>query len=130
MAPPLKKILCIDDEDDILQVATLALEQIGGFEVSSCNSGKAGLEYVCKMPPDLILLDAMMPHMDGPSTLKELRKNPETGIIPVIFMTARVQPEQIQEYIAIGAVGVITKPFDPMTLSKDIALLWEKLHGA
>lgn len=130
MTAQLTKILCIDDEEDILQVAKLSLESVGGFTVATCGSGKGAVSQVGGIRPDLILLDAMMPEMDGPATLKELRGNPLLALVPIIFMTARVQPTQLEEYIALGASGVITKPFDPMTLSAEVTRLWNAFHAA
>src|SRR5271154_917225 len=98
MTQLLKRILCIDDETDILAVAKLALETVGGFETRQCSSGAEALIEVSNSPPDLILLDVMMPQMDGPATLKALRQDPATAGIPVIFMTAKVQPSEVEQY--------------------------------
>ncbi len=124
----LKRILYVEDEPDIQAVAKIALEVIGGFTVVMCNSGKQAVETAPDFSADLILMDIMMPDMDGPSTLKALRHIPQTATTPVIFMTAKVQPHEIKEYIAMGAIGVIAKPFDPMILSQTIITLWKKAH--
>jgi DNA-binding response OmpR family regulator len=126
MKKKLKTILHIEDEPDIREVVRLALEEIGGFEVESCESGEDGLAKAQEFQPDLILLDVMMPGMDGPMTLRELRKIPEFGETPVIFMTAKVQTHEIEEYAGMGAIGVLTKPFDPSTISKEIRALWRR----
>lgn len=124
MIPSLHHILCVDDEDDILQVAKLALEAVGGFRVSLCHGSADAVSQVRALQPDLVLLDVMMPVMDGPSTLAKLRES-EAGVeLPVIFMTAKARPEEITALVGLGAVGVISKPFDPMSLSGDIRTLW------
>ncbi|MFZ2736980.1 MAG: response regulator [Burkholderiaceae bacterium] len=118
------KILFAEDEVDVQSVATLALEMIGGFTVKACNDGLAVLEQVKAFAPDLILLDVMMPGMDGPTTFEHLRADPETASIPVIFFTAKVLGDEVQRYKAMGALGVIAKPFDPMTLAEQIKHFW------
>ncbi len=120
----LTKILYVEDEPDIHQVAKLALEAIGGFTVQICESGKEALQVAPEYSPDLILLDVMMPEMDGPTTLTELRKIDSLARTPVIFMTAKVQPNEVASYKEMGAVEVIPKPFDPMTLSDQVREIW------
>ncbi len=124
--PDLKKILYIEDEPDIQTVARLALENVGGFILEVCNSGQKALEVAEGFAPDLILSDVMMPGMDGPETLTELRKIDSLANTPVIFMTAKVQADEIQELLSYGALGVVPKPFDPMNLSVKIQELWEE----
>ncbi len=123
--PPLKRILYVEDEADIQAVAKMALETVGGFMVKTCDSGKEAIEKAPEFLPDLIILDVMMPHMDGPKTLEELRKIPELNSVPVVFMTAKVQPHEIAKYKKLGAVDVIDKPFDPMTLSDKVKQIWQ-----
>jgi CheY-like chemotaxis protein len=118
------RILHIEDEGDIQEVARMALEDLGGFSVTLASSGRQGLELACEILPDLILLDVMMPGMDGPATLRALRNCPSTAPIPVIFMTAKAQTHEIDRYTTLGALGVITKPFDPMTLATEVRALW------
>ncbi len=122
----LKRIFYVEDEPDILEVAKIALGDIGGFEVGGASSGQEALGRLEAFGPDLILLDVMMPGMDGPTTLRELRKIPALADIPVIFMTAKVQPKEIEHFKAIGALEVIAKPFDPMTLAAHLSKLWER----
>lgn len=122
------RILHIEDEVDIQEVARLALEAVGGFEVTTAGSGRAGFELAQREAPDVILLDVMMPIMDGPTTLKALRACPETAGIPVIFMTAKAQQLEIEQYKSLGALGVLTKPFDPMTLSDEVRALCQTLQ--
>lgn len=120
----MSKILHIEDEPDIQEVVRIALEDVGGFTSAVASSGKEGLALAQSFAPDVILLDVMMPGMDGPSTLKALRACPGTACIPVIFMTAKVQTQEIDRYKALGALGVISKPFDPMTLAEEVNALW------
>lgn len=129
MADRLTRILYVEDEPDIQVVARLALEALGGFTVAICSSGDEALQRVRDFQPQLILLDVMMPGMDGPSTLKALREMPQTGPIPVVFMTAKVQPDEIARYKDLGAVDVIAKPFDPMALADQVQAIWERHHG-
>lgn len=122
----LERILYAEDEPDIQAVAKLALEMVGGFKVLICHSGSETLERVKGFAPDLILLDVMMPGMDGPSTLQRLRANPATAAIPVVFLTAKVQPAEVLQYREMGALDAIAKPFDPMTLAADVRSIWKK----
>jgi CheY-like chemotaxis protein len=124
----LQKILFVEDDPDIQMVAQLALEAVGGYTVQMCSSGKEALAVAEQFAPDLILLDVMMPGMDGPTTLIELRKKSSLTQTPVVFMTARVQRHEIEQYLAMGAADVISKPFDPMTLSAQVADIWVKAH--
>jgi CheY-like chemotaxis protein len=111
------RILHVDDEPDIREIVDLSLGLNPDFQVRSCASGDEALTAAAEWSPELILLDVMMPRMDGPTTLSGLRKNPKTTDIPILFMTARAQPREIEQFIALGAQGVISKPFDPMTLA-------------
>ncbi len=129
MADKLTRILYVEDEPDIQTVARLALETLGGFTVEICSSGNEALSRAPDFQPQLILLDVMMPEMDGPTTLKKLRGLLQLAGTPVIFMTAKVQPGEVAGYKEIGAVEVIPKPFDPMTLSSQVQAIWERCHG-
>lgn len=123
----LSKILYVEDEPDIQAVTKLALEEIGGFTLEVCGNGDEALAKAVEFAPDLLLLDVMMPGMDGPTTLKALREIPELSATPAIFMTAKVQPHEVEEYKALGAIDVIAKPFDPMTLSDNLRNIWNRL---
>ena len=125
----LKKILYVEDEADIQAVASIALKTVGGFELLICSSGEQAIENAVSFLPDLLLLDIMMPGMDGPSTLKALWQLPELSKVPAIFMTAKVQPAEITEYKALGALDVIAKPFDPMTLAQQITTIWQQRNN-
>lgn len=123
----LSRILYVEDEPDIRAVAKLALEAVGGFTLEICSSGKEALEKAEAFAPQLMLLDVMMPEMDGPTTMKKLREIQVLTNVPAVFMTAKVQPQEVKEYKAMGAVEVIAKPFDPMTLACDINEIWKSL---
>ena len=116
-----RKVLIIDDEDDIRQVAALSLESVAGWEVILANSGAQGLARAIEHQPDAILLDVMMPGMDGPTTFRELRSLPETADIPVILLTAKVQAADQKRFSDLGVVKVMFKPFDPLVLAQEIA---------
>ena len=121
-----RKILIIDDEDDIREVAALSLETVAGWEVVAASSGAQGLVRAAEQHPDAILLDVMMPGMDGPTTFLELRKNPATAMIPVLLLTAKVQGNDQRRFADLGVQAVLFKPFDPLKLSAQIsgALGW------
>lgn len=122
--PDLRRILLVEDEPDIQLVARLALENVGGFEVEVCASGREAVERAPSLEPDLILLDVLMPELDGPATLRELRKIPALAATPVIFLTAKVQAHEVENYRQIGALDVIPKPFDPMSLADAVKSIW------
>ena len=114
------KALIIDDEDDVRQVVRLSLGRVGGMEVADASSGAAGIVLAAETGPDFILLDLMMPEMDGVETLGRLRENPRTESIPVIFLTAKALPSEIERLRSLGALDVIVKPFNPMTLADQL----------
>lgn len=124
----MNRVLHVEDEPDIREVALMSLECVGGMTVRQAGSGREALSQARSFAPDLILMDVMMPGMDGPSTLEELKKSPETASIPVIFMTAKVQSHEVERYRAMGAIDVIAKPFDPMTLPDQIREIWTRTH--
>lgn len=114
------KILVIDDEDDIRRISRLALVRVGGMDVVDAASGVSGLALAIAEAPDAILLDVMMPGRDGPETLSLLRADPRTAHIPVIFLTAKAMASEVERLRALGAAGVLTKPFDPMSLAANV----------
>lgn len=124
----LQKVLLVEDDLDIQIIGRLALETVGGLTLEACSSGQDCLEIAPQFRPDLILLDVMMPGMDGPSTLKALKADPELANIPVVFMTAKVQTHEVESYKLMGAIDVIAKPFDPMTLALQVQSLWNQNH--
>jgi CheY-like chemotaxis protein len=121
------RILLIDDEDDIRAVTSLTLEATAGWEVLTANSGASGIQTAMEEHPDAIVMDVMMPEMDGPTTFREMQKTPEISHIPVILLTAKVQGVDQRRFADLGVVGVLFKPFDPMTLAQQIAtvLHWD-----
>lgn len=116
-----RRILIIDDEDDIREVAALSLETVAGWEVETASSGALGLARAPEYQPDAVLLDVMMPGMDGPTTFRELRKNPATAHIPVVLLTAKVQSNDQRRFADLGVEAILFKPFDPLTLATQIA---------
>ena len=126
MHTELQRILYVEDDPDIQAIAVMVLETIHGYTLEVCSSGNEALQKAEAFNPDLILLDVMMPNMDGPETLERLREFPTLAMTPVVFMTAKVQPQEVQAYLDIGAVGVIAKPFDPMTLVDQLREIWER----
>lgn len=126
MGNELKKILYVEDEPDIQAVAKIALEAVGGFELKICSGGEEAIAAAAEFAPDLLLLDVMMPGMDGPMTLGELRKLSGLEDTPAIFMTAKVQPQEVEHFKSLGAVDVIPKPFDPMGLADQVREAWSK----
>jgi len=116
-----RRILIVDDEDDIREVAQMSLEMVAGWEVIPARSGDEGVRLAAEHRPDAILLDVMMPGMDGPATAERLRDRPETAEIPVILLTAKVQPADRRRLEALGVAGVLAKPFDPMELAAQVS---------
>lgn len=123
----MKKVLLVDDEDDILKIGKLSLEAIGRFEAVIANNAVDALALAASERPDLILMDMMMPGMDGLSALAKLQQDAVLKHIPVVFMTAKVQRSEVAHYLAMGAKGVIQKPFDPMTLPDELRRLVDPL---
>jgi len=123
-----KHILLVDDEQDIREVAALSLEAIGGWRVSSAADGSSALVMALAEQPDAILLDVMMPGLDGPQTFERLQDNPQTRDIPVIFLTAKAQSADRRRFAEIGVAGTLTKPFDPMTLTHQIATILDRME--
>ena len=116
-----RRILIIDDEDDIRQVAALSLETISGWDVVLARSGAEGVEVAIREKPDAILLDVMMPEMDGPTTFLKLQATPQTAAIPVLLLTAKVQGSDQRRFAGLGVAGILFKPFDPLLLSRQVS---------
>jgi len=127
MATTVSKVLLVDDEPDIRRIGQISLEHVGRWTVVQAQSGLQALSLAAHEQPDVILLDVMMPELDGPGTFARLREDPATAGIPVIFMTAKAQPHEVAAYRALGAAGVIAKPFDPMTLPGEVRSIVEAL---
>jgi CheY-like chemotaxis protein len=127
-APLTRRILVVDDDELLREVAKAALEIVGGWQVVTAHSGTEARSQALLQQPDAILLDVMMPGIDGPSTVAALRADPATAQIPVIFLTAKISSDATETWSRLGLAGVIPKPFNPMTLSADMARLlgWEE----
>ena len=125
----LQRILLADDEPDILEISKIALEIVGGFEVSVCLSGKILLERLPEFRPDLVIVDVLMPDMTGPEVFEEIRRRPEYDEVPVIYLTGVIQEEELEDLRETGVADIILKPFDPMTLADRINGVWKGSHG-
>lgn len=125
---PLQRVICADDEPDMRMLIKLSLENVGGYEVKIFGSGRELLDEIDRWNPDLIILDAMMPGMDGLCTMENLRCNPKFKGTPVLFMTGKAK-EAGAEFLAAGAQGVVSKPFDPVHLAADIGKIWESIQN-
>jgi CheY-like chemotaxis protein len=117
----MKRVLVIDDDDDIRMLVRLSLQRVGGLEVIEAANGREGVELARAERPDAILLDVMMPEMDGPSAVRELRASPETAAIPVVLLTAKVQARDRERFAQLPIQGTIPKPFDPLELPRQLA---------
>lgn len=125
----LSKILIVDDDEDILIISKIAIKAIPDVTIFCASSGEDGVKMALEKSPDLILLDIMMPVMDGIATLKAMRLIPSTAKIPVVFFTARVNPKGVEEYLKLGAIDVIIKPFDPLELPNILCDIWDKYQS-
>lgn len=117
----MRRVLIIDDEDDIREVAALSLETTANWKIFTASSGREGIKVAAAERPDAILMDVMMPEMDGPTTFKQLQLNPLTSGIPVVLLTAKVQGVDQRRFAGLGVAAVLVKPFDPLTLAQQIA---------
>tara|TARA_R110002074_G_scaffold384000_1_gene564464 strand:- start:316 stop:708 length:393 start_codon:yes stop_codon:yes gene_type:complete len=126
----LKKILHVDDDQDIRTIAQMSLEMVGGFELKQCASGKEALVVAPKFRPDLLLLDVMMPEMTGEQLWNKLMQMPELANTPTIFMTAKVERSFLTHLLHDGALAIVEKPFDPMELSQEILAAWNARRQA
>jgi two-component system, OmpR family, response regulator len=125
----LRRILYVEDEEDIQTLVRLSLENLSNYELRICSSGEEALEEALHFEPDLFLLDVMMPDMDGPTTLKELRKMPQFQNTPAVFITAKAQVHEVIKYKEIGALDVIVKPFDIVELPVKLRTIWENRNA-
>jgi two-component system, OmpR family, response regulator len=123
-----KSILYVDDDPDIRSIVRAALCRIPGLQVSTVDSGEKAVDLAHEVRPDLVLMDVMMPGLDGPSALKRIQASVLLADTPVIFMTAKVLPAEINQFLQMGAIGVIVKPFDPLTLYDDLCGLWKRQY--
>ena len=124
-----ERIMVVDDDPDIASIALIALETVGGFTVETCSSGREAVNRVAAFQPDLILLDAMMPEMSGPETFQALKAHCGDSTPPVVFFTGRVLPDDVTMFKKLGALGVLEKPFDPMSLAGRVRDIWARSSG-
>lgn len=122
----LQRVYYVEDEPDIRLIADIALTQVGGMTVKMSDSGASALADIERFAPQLVLLDVMMPGIDGPATLRRVRAEHKFNHIPVVFLTAKVQASELEELQALGANAVISKPFDPMTLAAQLQAIWQQ----
>ena len=125
----LQRVMCIEDDPDIRTILEFSLATVGGLTVLCCAGGRAAVASAPGFRPDLVLLDVMMPDMTGPETLLALRQLPAMRRVPVVFMTAKAMPDEVEQLLQHGATGLIVKPFDPMSLARDILPFWEYGRG-
>jgi len=123
----IRTVLVVDDEPDIRIVADLSLRAIGGWQTTLVASGAEALAAIAARRPDLVILDVMMPEMDGPQTLAHIQADPGLKGLPVIFLTAKAQTRDIERFLALGAAGVLSKPFDPMQLPGQVRAITDAL---
>ena len=121
----LRRVRCVEDDPDIRMILEFSLTLLGGYEVCLCPGGLSALAQAPLFRPDLVLLDVMMPDLTGPETLAALRLQAGMAGVPVVFMTAKAMPNEVEELLQCGATGVIVKPFDSVTLPQDIRIYWE-----
>jgi CheY-like chemotaxis protein len=126
--PALSRILLVEDDPDIREIAEMALGAVGGFDVLACGTGGEALRRLGEFDPQLAVVDVMMPGMDGPGLLAALRERADTRALPIVFMTAKVQPEELARWRSLGAAHVVAKPFDPMKLADRLREVWGALH--
>lgn len=125
----LREVLYVDDDPDIRELVQMSLETISQIEVRTADTGEAALCAMRTHRPDIVLLDVMMPGLDGPATLQRMRQSDDLVSIPVLFMTAKSQPLDLERLCQLGAIGVIGKPFDPMRLADQLLAHWQGLGG-
>ena len=128
-APPLRRVLLVEDDPDIRAITSFALRSVGGFQVEVCGSGSDAAAQAPLFLPEIVLLDLMMPGMDGWATLRALRRLPETARTPVVLVTAKVQAHEVEAYRRAGVSDVIMKPFEPSALPDLLRDIWRRIHG-
>jgi two-component system OmpR family response regulator len=126
-ARPLNKICYVEDDEDIQRIARMSLERIGKMTVEIVGDPTAAIAAMTAFGPDLVLLDWMMPRMDGPTLFRAMKQRPETSALPVVFITAKASQAELDELTALGAAGAISKPFSPKDLPDQLRAIWAKL---
>lgn len=123
----LRRVMCVEDDADIRLILEFSLATLAGYDLCLCASGHEALAQAPAFRPQLVLLDVMMPGLSGPQTLAALRAQPAMAGVPVVFVTAKAMPDEVEDLLQHGATGIIVKPFDPVSLPQDIRIYWE--HG-
>lgn len=124
---PLQKICYVEDDDDIQRIARLSLERVGKMEVSIIGDPTTAIDGILAFKPDLVLLDWMMPVLDGPALFRRIRETAGLQAIPVVFITAKASQRELEELRGMGAAGVLSKPFSPKDLPEQLRAIWRKL---
>ena len=124
---PLNRICYVEDDEDIQRIVRMSLERIGKMTVEIVGDPTAAIAAMTAFGPDLVLLDWMMPGMDGPTVFRAMKERPETSALPVVFITAKASQNELDEVVALGAVGAISKPFSPKDLPDQLRAIWAKL---
>ena len=124
---PLTKICYVEDDEDIRRIVRMSLERIGKMTVEVVGDPMVAIEAMKSFSPDLVMLDWMMPGMDGPTLFKKMKEHPETGALPVVFITAKASQAELDDLVRMGAVGTISKPFNPKDLPDQLRAIWGKL---
>jgi CheY-like chemotaxis protein len=124
---PLRRVCCVEDDDDIRRIVRLSLERIGRMTVELVADPALAIDAIIAFRPDLVMLDWMMPGMDGPALLRKMREVPETRELPVVFITAKASQRELAELKALGAAGTISKPFAPKDLPQQLRAIWDAL---
>ena len=126
-AQPLNRICYVEDDEDIQRIVRMSLERVGKMTVEVVGDPTAAIEKMALFRPDLVMLDWMMPVMDGPAVLRKMREHAETKDLPVVFITAKASKRELDELRAMGAVGTISKPFSPRELPAQLRSIWKDL---
>jgi CheY-like chemotaxis protein len=124
---PLQKVCYVEDDVDIQRIVRLSLERVGKLQVEIVGDPTAAIDAMLAFRPDLVMLDWMMPVLDGPALFKQMKQRPETSALPVIFITAKAAQRDLDELVALGAAGTISKPFSPRDLPDQLRAIWAKL---
>jgi CheY-like chemotaxis protein len=124
---PLNRVCYVEDDEDIQRIVRLSLEKVGKMTVEIVGDPLAAIDAMTKFRPDLVMLDWMMPGLDGPSLFRQMKLKPETSALPVVFITAKASPKELEELARMGAVGTISKPFSPRDLPEQLRAIWKKL---
>jgi len=124
---PLNRICYVEDDEDIQRIVRLSLEKIGKMTVEVVGNPMVAIEAMIRFGPDLVMLDWMMPGLDGPALYRKMKEKPETSALPVVFITAKASPKELEELTHMGAAGTISKPFSPRDLPDQLREIWKKL---